>query len=144
MVEGLARLLDTKFKIPGTNFRFGIDPVIGLVPGLGDLIAFLLSSGLIISIARRGVSGKLLVLMSLNAFLDAIIGSIPILGSIIDFFYKANTRNVKMLRRYYEEGKYQGSGKGLVIVIVFVFLVLLLILIFIIWKLLEWLYQLVF
>lgn len=137
-VKRLARLLDTQFKI-GKGFRFGIDPLLGLIPGIGDFLSLLLSGGMIAMASKHGVSRKLLILMSLNAFLDAVIGSIPVLGGIFDFFYKANTRNVRMLEKYYYEGKYRGGGKGTATIIIIVLLLFAVFFIYLFWKIFEWL-----
>ncbi len=134
----LARLMDAKYKFPGTNWRFGLDPILGLIPGIGDFVGFLISGGIILIISRHGASGKLLTLMVLNSFLDGLIGSIPVLGGIIDFFYKNNEKNVKMLEEHYREGKYQGSGKGIIIGVVLGLLALAVFLIWAIWEILEW------
>ncbi len=137
-VRNLARLLDTQFSIG--NFRFGLDPLLGLIPGIGDFISLLLSGGLLAMAARHGASRKLLILMSVNVFFDAVIGSIPVLGGIFDFFYKANTRNVRLLEKHYHKGKYQGSGKGVIFIIIIVLLLLTALAIFLIWKLVQWLF----
>ncbi len=136
-VRNLARLLDTQFRIG--DFRFGLDPLLGLIPGVGDFISMLMSGGLLAMAARHGASRKLLILMSVNVFLDAVIGSIPVLGGIFDFFYKANTRNVRLLEKHYKKGKYQGSGKGVIFIIIVVLLLLTVLFIFLIWKLVAWL-----
>jgi len=134
----MSRWLDTKFQIPGTRFRFGLDPVIGLIPGLGDVFTFVVSGSLIAVMARKGASGKVIILMTLNALLDTIIGSIPLLGGIFDFFYKANERNVRILEKHYHEGKYQGSGKGIVVLVIIVLLAVFAGAIYLIWNLFEW------
>lgn len=143
-VDYVARLMDNQFKLPGTNLRFGLDPILGLLPVAGDLASFAMSATIILTIARHGASGKLVVLMLINLAIDTVIGSIPILGNIFDFAFKANERNVRLLRRHYEEGKYQGSGKGILIMAVVSILVILLLLLWAMWELVEWLYHLVF
>lgn len=143
-VDYVARLMDNQFKLPGTNLRFGLDPILGLLPVAGDLASFAMSATIILTIARHGASGKLVVLMLINLAVDTIIGSIPILGNIFDFAFKANERNVRLLRRHYEEGKYQGSGKGIFIAAVVCVLVVLALLLWAMWELIEWLYHLVF
>lgn len=110
-VKRTAGLLDSKFKIPGTNIRFGLDPVFSLFPFLGDLASSGMSLLLIKTMNTHGASGALLTKMIINVILDMLIGSIPIIGTIFDVAYKANDRNVKLLEEYYEEGKHQGSGK---------------------------------
>jgi len=137
-VERLSYLLDERFRIPGTNFRFGLDPILNLIPVAGDLSGFLLSAALILTMARNGASGRIVALMTINAILDAILGAIPILGQVFDFFYKANSKNIRLLKEHYEEGKHQGSGKNVWVTAIIVLFVLLILLVFIIWKLLEW------
>jgi len=137
-VDSFAKLLDSKYRIPGTQFKFGLDPIIGLIPGAGDLITFLFSSGLIVIMIRQGASGKLAIKMLGNVLLDTLIGSIPILGQIFDFFYKANQRNVKLLREHYEQGKHQGSGIGIIIVVILMVIIILALLVFLISALLSW------
>ena len=114
-VGHVARLMDSQFRLPGTRFRFGLDPLLGLLPVVGDLSSFAVSAALILTMMRYGASGAVVVRMVLNALFDAIIGAIPLLGNVFDFAYKANDRNVALLRRHYAEGKYQGSGKGLLL-----------------------------
>ncbi|MGV3509998.1 MAG: DUF4112 domain-containing protein [Sphingobacteriaceae bacterium] len=137
-VERISYLLDERFRFPGTNFRFGLDPILNLIPFAGDLSGFVLSSALILTMAKNGASGKIVALMAINAILDATIGAIPILGQIFDFFYKANSKNIKLLKEHYEEGKHQGSGKSVWITAIIVLIVLFVLFIFIIWKLFEW------
>lgn len=141
-VERVAYLLDERFRVPGTNFRFGLDPILNLVPIAGDLSGFLLSAALILTMAKKGVSGKIIALMTINTVLDAVLGAIPVLGNIFDFFFKANKKNIKLLKEHYEEGKHQGSGKGVWTTALIVLFVLLVLLIFIVWKLFAWIISL--
>ena len=127
-LEQFTRLLDSKYRLPGTKFKFGLDPIIGLIPIIGDSVTMIISGGLVIIMARNGVSGKVIVKMVGNVVLDAVIGSIPIVGSLFDFVYKANAKNMKLLKEHYEEGKHQGSGIGIIIgvlVVIFILFVLL-------------------
>ena len=140
-IDKLSSFLDSKYKVPGTNFRFGIDPIIGLIPGLGDVTSFTFSSFLILLMAKKGASGKVVALMVLNVLLDTIIGSIPVIGTIFDFFYKANNRNVRLLKRHYEEGKYQGSGKGVLIATIVVLVVILVLLFIFLFKLIGYVFD---
>ncbi|MCJ8167298.1 DUF4112 domain-containing protein [Pontibacter sp. E15-1] len=143
-VDTMAHLMDSQFVLPGTRFRFGLDPLLGLLPVAGDLASFAMSAVIVLTIARHGASGKLVALMLVNIALDAIIGSIPILGSIFDFAYKANERNVRLLRRHYEEGKYEGSGKSIIMAAVVGVVVVFGLLLWAMWELAAWLYQLIF
>ncbi len=109
-VDRITRVMDSNFRIPGTSFRFGLDPILGLVPGLGDATSLAISGALIYYMAKHGASRKVVIMMLGNVALDAIFGSIPILGNVFDFFYKANTRNIRLLKKHYAEKKYQGKG----------------------------------
>lgn len=137
-VEEISSLMDNKFRLPGTNFRFGLDPILNFVPGLGAVSGFAISGGLLLTMAKYGASRKVLVLMIINIVLDALIGAIPVLGWIFDFAYKANTRNIKLLKEHYSEGKHQGSGKGLIFYIIMILIVLSVLIIYLLWKLIEW------
>ena len=95
-----ARLLDEAFKIPVINYRVGLEPILGLIPVLGDFSGFLLSGYLIVRAARLGLPRELVVRMVVNALLDAAIGSIPVVGDIFDFFWKVNKRNLRLVERY--------------------------------------------
>ena len=117
-MTGVARwtdLLDSKFAIPGTNIRFGADFLLGLVPGVGDTISLGFSGMLITTMAKHGASSELVVRMLLNVLLDTTIGSIPILGSVFDLFYKANQRNLRLMQEHHNEGKHSGSAWPLLI-----------------------------
>lgn len=143
-VERISRLMDSKFIIPGTRIRFGLDPLLSLIPGLGDLAGYLVSGVLIYTMYNNGASRKLAVKMLINATLDALLGAIPVAGTIFDFFYKANDRNVRLLKEHYEEGKHQGSGKGLLIVTILVAILVLAGIIWLLWQVAEEVYQLLF
>jgi hypothetical protein len=112
-VESLSRLMDSQFRVPGTTWRFGLDPIMSLIPVVGGIPSLAVSGVLILTMMRHGASGNVVVRMVLNVLLDTLIGAIPIIGNIFDFTYKANDRNVRLLRRHYAEGKYQGSGRGI-------------------------------
>ena len=114
-IERFARLLDSRFLIPGTNIRFGLDPVFSLFPVLGDLITYAISGALIYAMHNHGASRNVVIKMIINSTLDAVIGTIPLIGTIFDVFYRSNERNVRLLREHYSEGKHQGSGTGLLI-----------------------------
>ena len=112
-IERLAQWLDSRFLIPGTNIRFGIDPMMSLFPIIGDLMTYVVSGMLIYAMYNKGASRKVVIKMILNSTLDAIIGAIPLVGTVFDIFYRANDRNVRLLKEHYFEDKHQGSGKGL-------------------------------
>ncbi|MFN3232790.1 MAG: DUF4112 domain-containing protein [Alphaproteobacteria bacterium] len=99
----LASLLDDQFAIPGTSIRFGLDGLLGLIPVIGDFATFLLSLYIVIRAHRLGAPGTLLGRMAANAIIDWLIGSIPVLGDFFDVGFKANRRNVDLLRHYLHE-----------------------------------------
>lgn len=101
--ERLAVMLDSKWRLPGTNWRFGVDGVAGLVPGLGDTATGVISAYLIMKAHRMGLPRHLLARMAGNVALDVVVGSVPVLGSIFDFAFKANRRNLNLLRRHIEK-----------------------------------------
>lgn len=122
-----ADLLDTRYRIPGTNIRFGLDFLIGIIPGFGDIVSFLLSSGLVVTMIGKGASGKALALMLLNLFLDTTLGSIPVIGDVFDLFFKANKRNLNLYQEHFEDGKHQGSAWQVVIPVLIVIIILLIV-----------------
>ena len=99
-IRRVTRWLDTRWKIPGTNWRFGLDPLLGLVPGLGDVITLCISIWLLVEARRIGVPGGIMLGMIGNIALDFLIGEIPILGDIFDFAFKAHVRNLAMIEKW--------------------------------------------
>jgi len=93
-------LLDEAFRIPGTRIRFGIDGIIGLVPGLGDVLAGILSLVIPLAAWIRGVPYVTLVRMAVNLGIGVLVGTIPIFGDAFDIAWKANRRNYRLLERY--------------------------------------------
>ncbi|QRV14765.1 DUF4112 domain-containing protein [Haloterrigena salifodinae] len=95
-MQTVARALDEGFHLPGTNFRFGLDPIVGILPGAGDTATALVSLYIVAESARMGVSQSTLLRMLANIAVDTIGGSVPILGVIFDAFWKSNKWNVKL------------------------------------------------
>lgn len=98
-LEQLARLMDSKFEIPGLGIRFGLDALLGLLPGLGDVASGLVSLYIVGAAARQGVSRLTVARMALNLGIDALLGTLPFVGDLFDIGYKANNRNVALLQR---------------------------------------------
>ncbi len=98
-LEALANLLDSRFVIPGTDVRFGLDSVLGLVPVLGDAIAAIVSLYIVTRLADLGVSRWVRARMLVNVLLDFGVGSVPVVGDILDVAYKVNMRNIALARR---------------------------------------------
>jgi hypothetical protein len=108
-----ARLFDSAFRVPGTRFSFGLDPLIGLVPGLGDLMSPALTLLILWQAAAMRVPKIVLVRMVVNAIIDAGIGAIPLVGDLFDFAWKANDWNLKLLERHAIAGARATSGDWL-------------------------------
>jgi hypothetical protein len=92
--------LDAGFRIPGTNIRFGLDPILGLIPGAGDAAGAVLAGWIFVEAIRLGASRATLIRIAGNVALDAGLGAVPVLGDIFDFVWKANLRNVALLERH--------------------------------------------
>ena len=99
--ERLVTLLDDRFRIPGTDVRFGLDPIIGILfPGIGDAVTGTGSIGLLTLAVGRGVPRVVLWRMVLNILIDLLFGSLPIIGDIFDVAFKANRRNLELIREH--------------------------------------------
>lgn len=96
----IARILDTSFQIPGTGIRFGLDPLLGLLPGAGDAVASLIGSTILILAAKLQVPRIVLVRMSSNMAINAIVGAVPLVGDAFSVWFRSNTRNAELLRRH--------------------------------------------
>lgn len=101
-LAALADFLDTRYRIPGTRLRYGIDAILGLVPGIGDTLAALPALYLIWRARQLGVPQSLVLRMLANVGVDTVFGSVPIAGNVFDLFFKASRRNVALLRRHIE------------------------------------------
>lgn len=141
-VKRVSKYMDTKYSIAG--FRFGWDPLLNLFPFLGKPVTFLISLFLVFVMWRNGASGLLLLKMFKNIFVDAILGSIPLIGVFFDFTYRANSKNVKLLQEYYEDGKHQGTGIKYIAVFVIILTAISIAMIVLMWKLSAWIFNLVF
>jgi hypothetical protein len=99
-VRVLGKLLDNSIPIPGTSWKIGLDPIIGLIPGVGDLAGALLSGYIVLEAVRAEVPTFTLVRMIANVGIDTLLGAIPALGDVFDAAWKANTMNVALLERH--------------------------------------------
>lgn len=95
-MQAVAKVLDEGMRLPGTDFRFGIDPIIGILPGAGDSVTSLVSLYIVAESARLGVSRSKLLRMLGSIAVDFVAGSVPVLGVVFDAFWKQNKWNVKM------------------------------------------------
>lgn len=119
----LARLLDGAVRIPGTGIRIGLDPVLGLLPGVGDALSTLLSGWLVVRAAGLGASPATLARMVGNLLVDAAIGTLPVLGDLFDVGWRANERNLALLEgQLADPVRRRRRDRGLVIAVVAVVL----------------------
>lgn len=102
-VRTLARALDSAVRIPGTRITFGLDSIIGLVPGFGDVAGGLMSGYILLAAARLGVPPSVIVRMILNLGVDTLVGSVPLLGDLFDVGFRANLRNADLIDRHLAE-----------------------------------------
>lgn len=139
-LQAFARLLDSAFVVPGTRIRFGLDALLGLIPGLGDVIAAALAGAIVLAAARRGAPGPVLVRMLANIGIDTLVGEIPLLGDVFDVGWRANQRNVALLELHLDApARAARSGRRLVWLIGAGLVALLAAAAAIAWLLLRWL-----
>src|SRR6266513_2628736 len=100
LFKWLALIMDNVLRVPGTNFRFGLDPIIGLLPGIGDTASAIVSALALIYAARSGLAKVLLVRMAANILINELVGIIPGIGDAFSFWFKSNARNYALLKQY--------------------------------------------
>ena len=92
--------MDSAIRIPGTGIRLGLDSIVGLVPGAGDLVSSVMSGYIVLASARMGVPPAVVARMILNLSVDTLVGTVPLLGDLFDVGFKANIRNAALLDRH--------------------------------------------
>jgi hypothetical protein len=115
-VRQLARLLDEAILIPGINKRIGLDPIIGLIPGGGDTITMLISGYIVVEAALLGLPKATLLQMVGNIVIDAVAGTVPVVGDLFDVVSKANTRNIKLLDVHLAEPNFRAKSDKLLVI----------------------------
>jgi hypothetical protein len=134
-----ARVFDSQFRIPGTQIRFGIDPILGLVPGVGDLATPVLSLFMIWQGARLHVPKIVLMRMVFNAMIDGLSGVVPVLGDLFDFGWKATEWNMALLERHAMPGQRATSADYLFVILCSAVIVIAAVLpIVLVWWVLAW------
>jgi len=101
----VSTLLDDAVRVPGTDFRVGLDPIVGILPVAGDSVMSLVSLYVVLEAVNLGASTGLVARMLINVAIDATIGSIPLLGTVFDAAWKANRRNVRLVERHLDAGQ---------------------------------------
>ncbi|UBF24996.1 DUF4112 domain-containing protein [Kovacikia minuta CCNUW1] len=112
-VRLLSRVLDNAIPIPGTSYRIGLDPLLGLIPGGGDIAGAVASAYIVLESARFGLPRKTLMQMLTNLFTDAVVGVVPFLGDFFDVTWKANSRNVALLEAHLKNPRPQRAADRL-------------------------------
>jgi hypothetical protein len=124
----LAWLLDSSIELPGTRFRIGLDAILGLIPGLGDLLGVLASGYIVREAARLGAPPSVLTRMAFNVAIEGLVGLIPIFGDVFDAVWKANQRNYALLEEHMRSPRRAVRSSrlfvGLLIVALVVFVIL--------------------
>ena len=135
-----AVLLDSAFRIPGTGIRFGLDAIVGLIPGLGDISTPAFAALLLLQAVRMRLPIVVQARMVLNAAFDMVVGLVPILGDLVDIGWKANLRNLALLERHARPGVPPSRADYLFVVVCLVVLALIAILPLVIagWLLSKW------
>ena len=108
-----ARLLDSAFEVPGTSYRIGLDPILGLVPGIGDLVSPLFTIGILWQGRDLAIPKVVQVRMLGNVLLDAMVGAVPVAGDLFDFAWKANEKNMTLLELHAVEVRAPSPGDWL-------------------------------
>jgi hypothetical protein len=112
-LRSLKRWLDEAFRVPGTAIRFGWDPIIGLVPGVGDLLTALFSGAIILQAHRMRLPRVVILRMLLNVVIDLAVGVVPLVGDAADVFWKSNTKNFALLELHADEVQPPSAGDWL-------------------------------
>lgn len=100
-----ADLMDRAFEIPGTKMRFGLDAVIGLIPGVGDVVGGIMSTWIIAGALRHRVPMRIIGRMVLNVAVDLIFGAVPVAGDVFDFMFEENVKNMRLLEKYRDRSR---------------------------------------
>jgi len=109
-LEALAKLMDNAVAIPGSNIRFGLDAMIGLVPVIGDLVSQAIASYIIWEARRLGVSRWTMMRMIANSAVDTAVGIVPVVGDLFDIHFRANMRNLELLRAHMKRTGLSANG----------------------------------
>lgn len=102
-LDALASLMDSAIVIPGTGIRLGADALIGLIPGIGDLVTAGVSCIIVLEARRMGAPAHVVARMIGNVAIDGIVGAVPLFGDIFDVAFRANLRNMRLLRKHFEK-----------------------------------------
>jgi hypothetical protein len=120
----VAHLLDSAFVVPGTSYRVGLDPILGLVPGLGDLVSPLFTIGILWQARELALPRIIQLRMIFNVAIDSLVGAVPVVGDLFDFTWKANNKNMALLERYAQEERTASAADWLFVILMVMLVVL--------------------
>lgn len=119
----MATILDDAVRVPGTNIRFGLDAVLGLLPGVGDATTGVMAAYAMVVAAKLGAPPVVIARMAVNVLIDVATGTIPVLGDIFDVGWKSNRKNVNLLERYQAEPQKVKKGSWAVVILMLVLII---------------------
>lgn len=119
-----AHLMDAAFAVPGTRMRVGLDAIVGLIPGIGDIVGAVMSAWIIVGGVRHRVPGRVVLRMILNVVIDLLFGAVPVAGDVFDFLFEENVKNMRLLEKHRDRRRPPRSAAHMVF---FAFLVIALI-----------------
>jgi len=117
LLRRVASLLDSALPVPGTSFRFGLDPILGLLPGIGDIVSPLFTLGIIWQARDLGLPRVVVLRMIVNVAIDTVVGLVPIIGDLFDFAWKSNKMNVALLEQHVYEERPASAGDWTFVVV---------------------------
>jgi len=121
-MQVVAHLMDNAFVIPGTKIRFGLDPILGLIPGVGDTATALISFLTLMQCARRGLPRIVLARMAGNILVNTVLGALPLLGDLFSVWFKSNQRNLVLLEKHLENNKTSTTADWLFVILILIVL----------------------
>ena len=120
-----AYFMDEAFRVPGTRFRVGLDALLGLIPGVGDVIGGVMSSWIIVGALRHRVPGRVIVRMVFNVLVDLFFGAVPVAGDVFDFLYEENVMNMRLLEKHRDRRRPPRSMAQIALVAILIVLVII-------------------
>lgn len=123
-VAKLVKLMESSIRIPIINRTIGLEPIIGMFPVVGNFVSFGITAWIMVALLRNNASGQVIAKMTLNIVIDFLITSIPVLGNILDFFFKANQRNLELALDHYRYGQNTGSAMKVIIPVITLLIVI--------------------
>lgn len=136
----LSFLLDSAIRVPGTRFRFGLDPLLGLIPGGGDALGLIFSAFIVFEAARMGASKSTLSTMASNIVLETLVGTIPGLGDLFDATWKSNVKNIQLLEQHLHLPQ-PARNRWFAILIILGLIIVVLASAYLSWQAVQWLWQ---